>query len=123
MARPSKQLRHDHNGPIDQCPACAFEKGAKAPVGRPPMPGLEADPAMLLRLEARAKEFAQSKGKLKKWLVERRLFHALLQDHLATAVLPGAAGAQINAASSRLFLEITDGMTEPLKGVVEEDYE
>ncbi len=93
----------------------------KRPVGRPPFPGLEVTPQFLSQLDARAKEFADSPGKLKRWLKQRRLFHALLQDHLSTAPLPGASGAQLNAASSKLFLEMTDGMTEALRGVAEED--
>lgn len=94
---------------------------AKAPVGRPPYPVTEIPAAYLDKLTLEAKEFTRSPGKLKAWLKQRRYFHMLLQDYLATAPLPGASGVQLNAASSKLFLEMTEGLAAALKQVEEEE--
>ncbi len=97
-----------------------IEAQVRAPVGRPPFPSPELPEAYLAKLDAQARDLANNPGKLKKWLKQRRMFHVLLQDHLSTAPLPGASGVQLNAASSKLFLEMTEDMAAALKGVEEE---
>lgn len=96
-------------------------KKPKAPVGRPPFPTPDLTPEFVVRLQEQARDLLAHKPKMKRWLAEKRVFHLLLQDYLATAPMEGASGRQLNASSSKLFLEMSEALVATLKGIESED--